>query len=447
MRANLTTRRSWRFALLATVVALSAAACNGDDGEPDGTDNGGEAVGEETREETGEETRGPFDIWYSNNPAEIEWAQAQVDRWNEEHADEQITAQEIPAGATSEEVIIAAIAAGNAPCLIYNVAPAAVPMFERQGGLVSLADFDGADDFVTDRVGEGVDQYRSEDGSLYQMPWKANPVMIIYNRELFAEAGLDTDDPPLSTYDEFLETSRTLVEEGSAEAAIWPAPSSEFFQSWFDFYPLFAAATDGTLLVEDGVAEFDSPEGHEVAGMWRTMYEEGLSPQEAYQGDAFGEQVSAMSIVGPWAVAVYEDLDWGVVPVPTADGSGEDVWTFSDAKSVGMFTACENRDSAWEFLQQTMSDEADRELLEVTGQMPMRDGLTDLYADYFEENPEYAEFADQTARMIEVPNVPNSIEIWQEFRSAYSRAVIFGEGDIEDEFAAAAETVEGLAAQ
>jgi multiple sugar transport system substrate-binding protein len=432
-------RRTWRLVALVTVVALLTAACGGDDGEAEGPGDEGEAAGEESR--------GPFDIWYSNNAAEIEWAEAQVDQWNEEHADEQISAQEIPAGATSEEVIVAAIAAGNAPCLIYNVAPAAVPMFERQAGLVSLGDFEGADEFVADRVGEGVDQYRSEDGGLYQLPWKANPVMILYNRELFTEAGLDADEPPLGTYDEFLDTSRTLVEEGSAEAAIWPSPSSEFFESWFDFYPLFAAATEGTLLVEDGVAEFDSPEGHEVAAMWRTMYEEGLSPQEAYQGDAFGEQVSAMSIAGPWAVAVYEDLDWGVVPVPTADGSGEDVWTFSDAKSVGMFTACENRDSAWEFLQQTMSEEADGELLEVTGQMPMRDGLTDLFADYFEANPAYAEFADQTTRMIEVPNVPNSIEVWQEFRSAYSRAVIFREGEIEAEFAAAAENVEGLVAE
>lgn len=439
MRPARITMRNRRLVALAMAIALLAAACGGDDGAEEGSDDGGEA--------TGEGDRGPFDIWYSNNPTEIEWAQAQVERWNEEHADEQISAQEIPAGATSEEVIVAAIAAGNAPCLIYNVAPAAVPMFERQAGLVALSDFEGAEDFVTDRVGEGVDQYRSADGSLYQMPWKANPVMIIYNRELFTAAGLDADDPPLSTYDEFLETSRTLVEEGSAEAAIWPSPSSEFFQSWFDFYPLFAAATEGTLLVEDGVAQFNSPEGHEVAAMWRTMYEEGLSPREAYQGDAFGEQVSAMSIVGPWAVSVYGDLDWGVVPVPTADGSAEDVWTFSDAKSVGMFTACESRGSAWDFLEQTMGEEADGELLEVTGQMPVRDGLTDVYADYFEANPAYAGFADQTSRMIEVPNVPNSIEVWQEFRSAYSRAVIFGEGDIEDEFATAAETVEGLVAE
>jgi multiple sugar transport system substrate-binding protein len=46
-----------------------------------------------------------------------------------------VTAQEIPAGETSEEVIGASITAGNTPCLIFNTAPAAVPQFQKQGGL------------------------------------------------------------------------------------------------------------------------------------------------------------------------------------------------------------------------------------------------------------------------------------------------------------------------
>ena len=32
--------------------------------------------------------------------------------------------------------------------------------------------------------------------------------------------------------------------------------------------------------------------------------------------------------------------------------------------------------------------------------------------------------------MVEVPNVSNSIEVWQTFRDGYSKAIIFGEGDI-----------------
>ena len=66
------------------------------------------------------------------------------------------------------------------------------------------------------------------------------------------------------------------------------------------------------------------------------------------------------------------------------------------------------------------SEEQDGKLLEMTGQMPLRTDLAGTYPDYFEEKPEYATFADQASRTVEVPNVPNSIEIWQAFRDAYA---------------------------
>ena len=199
--------------------------------------------------------RGPIDIWLSNNAEEKAWGEAMVDAWNADNPDEQISAQEIPAGETSEVVIAAAITAGNAPCLIFNTAPAAVPQFQKAGGLVALDGFEDGAAYVTERSGERAEQYRSPDGNLYQMPWKANPVMIFYNKEMFTAAGLDPENPPLSTYDEFLATSRTLVSDGGAQAAIWPAPTSQFFQNWFDFYPMYIAAS-GKQLVEDGEATF-----------------------------------------------------------------------------------------------------------------------------------------------------------------------------------------------
>ena len=64
--------------------------------------------------------------------------------------------------------------------------------------------------------------------------------------------------------------------------------------------------------------------------------------------------------------------------------------------------------------------------------MPLRQDLTATYPDYFEANPAYAQFGDQASRTVEVPNVPNSIEIWQTFRDGYSKAVIFGEEDVDD---------------
>jgi multiple sugar transport system substrate-binding protein len=417
-----------------TMLALGAtAACGG------GSGDSGDAAS----------ATGPIKVWLSNNPDEIAWGKQAVKEWNADHPDEEVTAQEIPAGKTSEEVIGAAITAGNAPCLVFNTAPAAVPQFQKQGGLVALDDFEGATDYIESRSGDVAEQYTSPDGKYYQIPWKSNPVMIFYNKDLMKKAGIDAENPPLATYDEFLETSHKIVDSGAAQAAIWPAPSSEFFQSWFDFYPMFAAETGGEQLIEDDQAAFDSEEGMAVADFWQTMYDEGLSQQEVYNGDSFADQKAAMAIVGPWAIAVYgESVDWGAVPVPTSDGtSPEDTYTFSDAKNVGLYSACENQGTAWEFLKFATSEEQDGKLLEMTGQMPLRSDLQGTYPDYFEENPEYVQFADQASRTVEVPNVPNSIEIWQTFRDAYSSSVIFGKEPVDDAISGAADQVDDLASQ
>jgi len=420
-------------AVLLSITLALVAGC-------DGSGGGGDA-------DKANAASGPITIWLSNNQEELAWGKAMVEAWNGQHADQKITAQEIPAGKSSEEVIGAAITAGNAPCLIFNTAPAAVPQFQKQGGLVALDSFDGATQYITDRTGDTAEQYKSPDGKFYQLPWKSNPVMIFYNKDIFTKAGLDAENPALSTYDEFLAAARKIKSTKAAPAAIYPAPSSEFYQSWFDFYPLFIAETDGKQLVQDNKAQFNTPEGQKVATFWKTLYDEGLAPKEQYNGDSFGDKKAAMAIVGPWAIAVYGDkVKWGAVPVPTSTGKpAEQIKTFSDAKNVAMYSACQNRATAWEVLKFATSQEQDGALLTKTGQMPLRKDLPTAYPDYFTKNPAYKQFADQAARTVEVPNVPNSVAIWQAFRDAYSQSVIFGKQPVPDAFSAAAQKVDQLA--
>ena len=391
---------------------------------------------------------GPIKVWLSNNPEEIAWGKSMVKEWNAEHSDQKITAQEIPAGKTSEEVIGAAITAGNAPCLVFNTSPAAVPQFQKQGGLVALDDFDGGKSYVEERSGEQAEQYKSPDGKFYQIPWKQNPVMIFYNKDMFKKAGLDPENPPLKTYDEFLATSKKIVDSKAASAAIQPSPSSEFFQAWFDFYPLYAAESGGKQTIEDGKATFNSTDGKDVWNFWAEMYEKGYTPQEKYDGDAFADKKSAMAVVGPWAIAVYKDVDWGVAPVPTKDGMDpSEVHTFSDAKNIGLYSACKNQKTAWNVLKFATSEDQDAKLLETTGQMPIREDLATTYADYFKSNPDYETFADQASRTVEVPNVPNSVEIWQEIRDNFSSAVIFAKTSVDESIKAAADKADELAGQ
>src|SRR3954454_8202856 len=373
-----------RKATAAAVIALAlgAAACGG--GSSGSSSSGDLAV------------KGPIKIWLSNNPEELAWGKAMVADWNAKNPNEKVTAQEIPTGKSSEEVIGAAITAGNAPCLVFNTSPAAVPGFQKQGGLVALDDMPGGKQYVEQRTGAAAKQYASPDGKYYQLPWKSNPVMIFYNKKLFKKAGVDPDNPPLASYSQFLDTARKLVSSKAADAAIYPAPTSEFYQSWFDYYPLFIAAT-GKQLVQDGKPQFDTPAGKQVADFWKTLYSENLAPNEKYNGDAFADQKAAMAIVGPWAVAVYGDkVDWGVAPVPTADGKpAGDIHTFSDEKSIAMYSACKNRGTAWDVLKFATSKQQDGELLQKTGQMPMRPDLPAAYPDYFAERKEYKTFAEQ----------------------------------------------------
>ena len=90
-----------------------------------------------------------------------------------------------------------------------------------------LDGFSGAKSYIEARSGASADQYKSPDGKFYQIPWKQNPVMIFYNKDLFKKAGLDPNNPKLSTYDDFLATSKKIVDSKAAPSAIAPAPRAK----------------------------------------------------------------------------------------------------------------------------------------------------------------------------------------------------------------------------
>lgn len=391
------------------------------------------------------DARGPISIWYSNNAQEILWGKQTVAAWNKLHPDQPVSGQEIPANTSSEEVIGAAIVAGSEPCLIYNTSPASVPTFQAEGGLVALNQFPGGQQYIEQRTGAQAAQYKSPDGNYYQLPWKSNPVMIFYNKKLFAAAGISATSPPLATYAQFLEAAQKIVSSKAAKYAIYPAPSSQFYQSWYDFYSMFTAENGGKQLIVDGSAQFANSAGNAVANFWQQIYRQNLAGKETYNGDPFADGVSAMAIVGPWAIASYPKIDWGVVPVPTSAGAvtGQD-HTFSDAKNVAMYASCRNRATAWDFMKFSTSVENDGALLTLTGQMPMRPDVQTTYAAYFAKNPSYKPFAAEADRVVEVPNVANSVEIWQTFRDNWSKAVIFGQGPADQALERASSSIDKL---
>jgi multiple sugar transport system substrate-binding protein len=56
-------------------------------------------------------------------------------------------------------------------------------------------------------------------------------------------------------------------------------------------------------------------------------------------------------------------------------------------------------------------------------------------------------FADAASRTVEVPNVPNSVQMWQTFRDAYTKSVISGTDTVEVAFPAASDAIKKLVSQ
>ncbi|HCK99681.1 MAG TPA: ABC transporter substrate-binding protein, partial [Candidatus Marinimicrobia bacterium] len=116
--------------------------------------------------------------WCASNQQEIDLAQYLVDEWNATHDSIKVKLQPIPASQSSEEVLLAAIAAGTTPDVCSNMWPGAMDDFIASGGLVSLDQFPDFVDYISGRVpADLLETFRAVDGHFYQIPWKTNPIM------------------------------------------------------------------------------------------------------------------------------------------------------------------------------------------------------------------------------------------------------------------------------
>lgn len=400
------------------------------------------------------ESRGDITLWYSNVPEEKVWAEEVMKAWNAEHPDEQVTGEALPQTSDSNAAVQAAIVAGNVPCLVYNMDGAGIQQFVATGGVVNLSEtFDDADSFIDERTGsERATGYAFGD-QFYSVPWKSNPDMVLYNKDVFAKAGLDPENPGITTYSQFADAANKIVDSGAADYALTLGTGGEYFWNWWDWYPLYIAASGGQQAVVDGQPKFGSPEGVGAGELLRGLIEDGAIPKQIPPNTwPFGEGNAAMFITGSYTVSALRNsdkvTDLGAFPVPVPDGStASDVWTFADAKVVSLFSNCENKATAWDFLKYSMSEENDVALLEAAWQIPLRQGMAELDNAVFQEQPVVKEFAEQADRTTDVPVTPNGVAVWQAFRDNFIKAVFNQTVSVADAFTAADEAVKPLLAE
>ena len=377
-------------------------------------------------------------FWCSNNSQEIQFSTAQTKAWNSIHTNNTVHQQPIPEGQSSEEVILAAVVGRTTPDIYANMWQGNVEMFARAGVLVRLDTLKGFLQFMHERCdSEVIKEITSIDGHIYQVPWKVNPIMCIYNKDLFLQN--DIIDLP-TTYSAYLLAAEKFKQSSKRKglAQNWFGYTEVkpiWYQRFFNFLPLYYAASNGAPLIINNKAAFNNKYAIEVFAFLQSLYKNGYYSREilSASADPFVAQQIATKLVGPWEIPHLlgmpdRHFEFGYYEPPVPDDHHGPVFTYANPKNMVIFNTCKNPQEAWEFISTMINKEGDRQLLEITGQLPRRKNLStdSFYRDFFKKNPMLVPFAEQVPFIKEVDNCEVIVEVLDIISQEYEACVVYG---------------------
>lgn len=260
-------------------------------------------------------------------------------------------------------------------------------LFQSWGGGV-LWQYAGAGlvrDIAPELEGEWRDSFSAQaaldlfslDGAYYGVPWSWGAVGMFYNKALFAQAGLDPENPP-TTWDEFLAAVSALKDAGITPIALgegdrWPG------HFWWVYLAIRLGGEDAFLAAYNRDGSFTDEPFVQAGEYLKQLID--LEPfPEGFLGLGYGDQAAAigngtaaMELMGQWAPSVQadnsesgegigDDLGWFPFPViPGGAGNPDDVLGGGDGYAVGINAP----DETIEFLKYITSAESQRRGAEI----------------------------------------------------------------------------------
>jgi multiple sugar transport system substrate-binding protein len=375
--------------------------------------------------------------WPAANPIEVDLARRLAADWNARHPDVQVHVQPIPAGRSSEEVLLAAVVGNATPDICSNVSSGLLARLVRAGAVHRLDELAATAARLDERANEPmIGSLRLPDGGIYAIPWKTNPMMLMYNVDQLAEAGV----APPRTYGDLIGALRRLVRDTDGDGRLdrwgfWARLKTTWFERFYDFYPLYLAASGGRTLVSRGEVMFENEAAVEAIEILQQAFAEELLPRSNFEGrDPFMDGTVAMKVVGPWFVKELEELKvpglrYDVTPVPVPDGDDPAAaYAFADLKSIAVFSTTRHPVAAARFVAYLTSPEADRLLIEEAAQLPYRRALASdrRFAVALTSWPTLEAYAALADRSRDIDIDPDIVEIFDILSEAYEAAAIYG---------------------
>jgi len=345
-------------ALVAATLALTACGASGGDAGAGGGD--------------------PEQLTMWARSSTQDYTQALVDAWNADH-ETQIDLT-IVASESFQQKAGAAAGAGSLPDILAADVVYA-PNYAKQSVFLDITDRIAELPFADDLVDAHVEA-ATVDGKAYAVPHKVDSSFIFYNKDLFSRAGLDPEAPP-TTYEGIREAAAAITALGDGTyGAYFPGNCAGC-----NAYTAFgvAKAGDEVPFTDDGATvDIDNDALADWFGLYQELYADGSVAPGATTGDSTTQQEPFLQgKAGMWPNGSYSipvvnetvDFEWGYMPLATADGSG--TGTFVGGDVIGISGTSPNADAAWEFIEWTLEDDAQVNIVAKAGDLPVRVDLAD----------------------------------------------------------------------
>lgn len=307
-----------------------------------------------------------------------DYTEALVKAYNEDH-DTQIKLT-IVASDSFQQKVGAAAGAGSLPDILASDVVYA-PNYAKQSVYLDITDRIAALPYADDLVKAHVDA-STFDGKSYAVPHKVDSSFIFYNKDLFAQAGLDPENPP-RTYEEIYEAAKAITALGDDTYGFYFPGNCAGCNAYTSFG--VARAGDELPFSLDGkTADIDSDALSEWFALYKRLFDDGLVAPSASTGDSSTQQEPFLQgKAGIWPNGSYSipvvnetvDFEWGYMPLATADGSA--TGTFVGGDVIGVSSTSKHPDAAWDFIEWTLEEQAQVDIVAESGNLPVRVDLAD----------------------------------------------------------------------
>ncbi|MCF4172266.1 extracellular solute-binding protein [Vibrio sp. La 4.2.2] len=336
---------------------------------------------------------------------------------------------------SNDENLETRMAAGDLPNLYAGVFGYQPAKYAKMGKLAYFEQFDGYQELI-ERI-EPV-FLRKNFGRTYYIPWNATTQLMIYNKELFKEAGLNPDRPP-RTWDEFLSAAEKINqlpprEDGSPVygTVFWNDVLSSGSWYWGMLAQLYYNFNKGefTLLNRFGTHPVFDKEEANMATFLSTMQEAQKFAPLTMEKSFFSRNIGMWTQFGfGWKANLSEAAhkpmvigeDVGLAPIPTV--SRNDVsYSTLDGRALMIFkNSIEIEQLSWAFVQLLMDNELNHKANVALGQLPV---LTELFDRPYYQSNEAKPFVDQLPYTIMSEPFSQSSDVANILLQQYSRVVL-----------------------